>query len=382
MAGADGVEFVAVAQPVLDAGPLGGMAVLPGGPPEVSTSARFRTRHWGPTEVARPDLLGVGPDGVYLAGPVRRGRPITELVLPAVEAIAPLVLPPITGGWAGAHLSRRPGQGSDLVDLREFAPGDRLRSIHWRAYARHQRLYTRRTLSDADAEIMICLDLSAIMLPRPNRAPSGWLATTTAHLVAGIKRWQEHRAVRRGDQEALRRIESDRRLRASSLDLTIAAAAAIASAHLGQGDRVGLVTAAVPRRLVRPGTGNRQLQRIRHQLALLDVRRSRLADVSWWGLRPGQVVVFCSPMTEGRQVEAALDCQARGHQVVVIDVLPLAGLLRAATGNDADHLRILAVERELRLDRLRGSGIPVLSWDSGDISLQMATSIRVMRSRR
>jgi hypothetical protein len=87
-------------------------------------------------------------------------------------------------------------------------------------------------------------------------------------------------------------------------------------------------------------------------------------------------------MTEGRQVEAALDCQARGHQVVVIDVLPLAGLLRAATGNDADHLRILAVERELRLDRLRGSGIPVLSWDSGDISLQMATSIRVMRSRR
>jgi uncharacterized protein (DUF58 family) len=380
--GADGVEYVAVAQPALDAGPIGGMAVLAGGPAAVSADARFRTRLWGPTDVARPDLLGVGPDGAYLAGPVRRGRATSELVLPAVEAIAPLVLPPISGGWAGAHVSRRPGQGSDLVDLREFAPGDRLRSIHWRAYARHEKLYTRRTLSDADAEIMICLDLSAILVPRPAKVPTGRLQQAVARLFGYLRRGRERRAIRRGDAQALRRTENERRLRASSLDLSVAAAAAIASAHLGQGDRVGLVTATLPRRLTRPGTGNRQLLRIRHQLALLEVRRSRLADVSWWGLRPGQVVVLCSPMTDGRQLAAALDCQARGHRVVVVDVLPLSGMLRAATARDADHLRILTVERELRLDRLRGSGIPVLSWDAGDISLQMATALQVMRSRR
>lgn len=380
--GTDGVEYVAVAQPALDAGPVGGMTVLAGGPTQVSARARFRTRNWGLTDVARPDLLGVGPDGAYLAGPVRRGRASSELVLPAVEAIAPLALPPISGGWAGAHVSRRPGQGSDLVDLREFAPGDRLRSIHWRAYARHERLYTRRTLSDADAEIMICLDLSAIMSPRPEVPPRGPLHERMTRLTRRVRAWRERRAIHRGDAAAQRRVESERRLRASSLDLTVTAATAIASAHLGQGDRVGLVTAAVPRRLIRPGTGNRQLQRIRHQLALLDTRQSRLVDVSWWGLRPGQVVVFCSPMTDGRQLTAALDCQARGHRVVVIDVLPLVGLLRAASGRDADHLRVLTVERELRLERLRGSGIPVLSWDAGDISLQMATALRVMRSRR
>ena len=382
ISGADGVEYVAVAQPALDAGPLGGMSVLPGGSSEVSTAARFRTKFWGVTDVARPDLLGVGPDGAFLAGPVRRGRATSELVLPAVEAIAPLPLPPISGGWAGAHVSRRPGQGSDLVDLREFAPGDRLRSIHWRAYARHEKLYTRRTLSDADAEVMICMDLSAILVPRPASVPAGRLREAWAAWLGAMRRWRLQRAVERGDQAALRRADETRRLRASSLDLSVAAVAAIASAHLGQGDRVGLVTAAVPRRMIRPGTGSRQLQRIRHQLALLDGRRSRLADVSWWGLRPGQVVVFCSPLTDVRQIEAALDCVARGHRVVVVDVLPLSGLLRAAGTRDADHLRVLTVERELRLERLRGAGIPVLSWDAGDISLQMAMALRVLRSRR
>jgi uncharacterized protein (DUF58 family) len=380
--GADGVEFVAVAQPAVDAGPIGGMAVLPGGKPTVSALAKFRTRQWGRTQVARPDVLGVGPDGLHIAGPVRRGRPITELVLPAVEAISPLVLPPITGGWAGAHISRRPGQGSDLVDLREFAPGDRLRSIHWRAYARHERLYTRRTLSDADAELMICLDLSAMLAPRPQPTPTGRIRLAVASVVAAWRRWQERRALRRGDEQMRQHLESERRLRSSSLDLTVSAAAAIAAAHLGQGDRVGLVTAAVPRRLLRPGTGNRQLERIRHQLALLEQRRSRLVDVSWWGLRPGQVVVLCSPIADARPVEVALDCQARGHRVVVVDVLPLAGMLRTASARDADHLRVLTIERELRMDRLRGAGIPVLSWDAGDISLQMATALQVMRSRR
>ncbi|HET8589867.1 MAG TPA: hypothetical protein VFM01_09565, partial [Nakamurella sp.] len=174
----------------------------------------------------------------------------------------------------------------------------------------------------------------------------------------------------------------ERRLRSSSLDLAVAATAAIAAAHLGQGDRVGLVTASMPRRILRPGAGNRQLQRIRHQLALLENRRYRLIGVPWWGLRPGQIVVFCSPMINQASADAVLDCQTRGHRVIVVDTLPLTGMLRAATLRDADHLRVLTVERELRLDRLRGMGIPVLSWDAGNIGVQMATAVHVMRSRR
>ncbi len=381
LTGTDGVEFVSVAQPGLNDGPVGTMATVPGGPPQTRLRARFRTRQWGITGVARPDLLGAGPDGVYLSGPVRRGAARSELVLPEVVGIAPLTLPPIIGGWAGAHVSRRPGQGSDLVDLREFAPGDRLRSSHWRPYARHQRLYTRRTLSDADAELMVCLDLSAILEPRPPVKPTGRLGVLIASARAAARRMVDRWAESRGDDGPARRREEERRLQASSLDMAVSAAAAVAAAHLGQGDRVGLVTATMPRRMVRSGTGNRQLQRIRHQLALLDHRRYRLTDVALWGLRPGQIVVLCSPMVSQAAANAAMECQSRGHRVIVVDTLPLSGMLRRATLRDADHLRVLTVERELRLDRLRGSGIPVLGWDSGDISLQMATAQHVMRRR-
>ena len=382
LTGMDGVEFAGVAQPGPDSGPIGAMVTVPGGSPTRLIRAMFSTREWGRTAVARPDVLGAGPDGLYLAGPVRRGPVHTELVLPEVVGIAPLVLPPILGGWAGAHVSRRPGQGSDLVDLREYAAGDRLRSIHWRAYARHEKLYTRRTLSDADAEMMICLDLSAVLQPRRPEPASGRVARMVWTVRQAWQRRSEQWALRRGRDWPARRREQRRRLLASSLDLTVAAATAVAAAHLRQGDRVGLVTASLPRAMVRPGAGNRQLQRIRHQLALQQHRPFALIDVSWWGLRPGQIVVLCSPMITRTAADAALDAAARGHRVIVVDTLPLTGILHHATAAESDHLRVLTVERELELDRLRGRGVPVLSWDAGNISLQMATAARAMRSRR
>ncbi len=380
--GGDGVEFASVAQPGEGRGPIGRMVTLAGGAATRTIRSRFRTTGWGTTTVARPDSLGAGPDGLYLAGPVRRAPTRTELILPAVASIPPFTLPPIIGGWAGAHVSRRPGQGSDLIDLREYAPGDRLRSIHWRAYARHERLYTTRTLSDADAELMICLDQSAHFAPRRVEGARGmWRRAARRVRVAIVVALQTIDA-RRDPAGHAARVDAERRLRATSLDHAVAAAAAVAAAHLGQGDRVGVMTATVPRRLLRPSTGNRQLQRIRHQLALLDDRRTRMLQVAWWGLTPGQIVVWCSPLVTPAAVHAAIECAARGHRVIVVDTLPLAGMLARATAAEADHLRVLAVERQLELDRLRGRGIPVISWDAGDLPGQIAEATRVMRGRR
>ncbi len=377
LTGLGSAELATVLLPDVEEGPIGLPVVITGGA-DMTVDASFRTRRWGPTVVARPDLLVIGPDGLHQAGPVVQGAIVTELVLPAVQAISPLPLPAITGGWAGAHLSRRPGQGSDLVDLREFAPGDRLRSIHWRAYARHQKLHTRRTLSDADAEMVICIDLAAVTAPHHEPRRSRRLTLLRRRLV---QEW-ERSAIRRGDPVAIRRRAERDRWRLTSLDHTVAAATALAAAHLGQGDRVGLLVAAMPRRFVRPGTGNRQLQRIRHRLALIERRRSVLLAVQWWGLRPGQIVVICSTLTQASSVAAVLDCLARGHLVIVIDVLPVLGLLHEAAGADADHLRILLVERALQVERLRGAGVPVLRWEAGDLAVQMAATLRVFRSRR
>lgn len=374
--GTDGVEFVSVAQPGLGTGPIGGMVTLAGAAPERTARARFRTTRWGRTPVTRPDSLGAGPDGLYVTGSVRYAPTRTALILPAVATTAAITLPPLSAGWAGAHISRRPGQGSDLVDLREFAPGDRLREVHWRAYARHQRLYTRRTLSDAEAEIMICLDLSAQHRPRLRPPAAGaWAAAISRGamlLRRGADAWAGWR-----DPAALEAALADRRrLELSSLDHAVAAAAAFAAAHLRQGDRVGLLTAAAPRRLVRPGTGDRQLQRIRHQLALTDDQRRRMLPVPLWGLVPGQIVLWCSPMTTDASFRAAAECAARGHVVVVIDTLPIGGMLRGASAAQIDHLRVLAVERDLALSRLRGRGIGVIHWDEGGIDSQLARLAR------
>lgn len=380
--GTDGVELVSLAQPGVDRGPIGAAVTVPGAAPRRVVRSRFRTSQWGRTAVTRPDSLGVGPDGLYVSGPVRYAAARTELILPAVPAVPAIALPPLSGGWAGAHVSRRPGQGSDLVDLREFAPGDRLRQVHWRAYARHQRLFTRRTLSDAEAELMICLDLSTLYRPR-RRPPVIGLATSA--LVGGrlvARRLADGLARMRDPQRFARTLAARRRSRLTSLDHTVAAAAAFAAAHLRQGDRVGLITATVPRRLLRPGTGDRQLQRIRHQLALSDDRRRRAAPVALWGLTPGQIVLWCSPMTTAASFRAVGECAARGHRVVVIDTLPLDGMITHATAADLDHYRLLAVERERDFARLRGRGIGVVHWDQGDIEAQLPDVARVLRGRR
>jgi uncharacterized protein (DUF58 family) len=380
--GTDGVAFVSVAQPGLGSGPIGAMATLPGGAPVRTVRSRFRTSRWGRTAVTRPDSLGAGPDGLYVTGAVRYAPVRSELILPAVASIPAITLPPLIGGWAGAHVSRRAGQGSDLVDLREFAPGDRLRQVHWRAYARHQRLYTRRTLSDAEAELMICLDLSAHYRPRRRRPPVGVLPVTAARtgglLRRGADTWAAWRDPVAHEHALAERLRADE----SSLDHAVAAAAAFAGAHLRQGDRVGLVTATSPRRLVRPGTGDRQLQRIRHQLALTDDQRRRLLPVPLWGLRPGQIVLWLSPMTTEASFRAVAECTARGHLVVVVDTLPIGGMLSRAEAADVDHLRILTVERDRELARLRGRGIGVIQWDGGGIDRQLAQLARQMQKWR
>lgn len=378
----DGAELVTVLLPGEDGRPTGRTAVLRGGSGgDREVHARFATRSWGRMPLARPDLMAISADGLFSVGPIR-GSEVSELVLPAVEGIPPLELPPISGGWAGAHTSRRLGAGSDLVDLREFAPGDRMRSVHWRAFARHGRLYARRTLSEADAEIVLCLDVRTEIGPRVAAAATSPLARLRQRALRGVIQFRAWWARRNGGESADQQAAQQQAQRRSSLDLTVAATAAIASAHLGAGDRVGVMTTGRRRQVIRPGTGTRHLQRIRYFLARLEEYPGRALPVEWWGLRSSAVVLLVTGLADDQAVESALDCAARGHRIVAVDVLPISGMARAAKLADLDHLRVLAVEHGLRVARLRTAGVPVLTWESGDIQRELAEALRAMRSRR
>lgn len=380
IAGLADTELVTVLQPETTARPAGAARTVAGGR-ERHVEASVATRSWGPTIIARPDLMAIGPDGLFLAGPLPAAE-VTELVLPSVAKLSPLQLPPINGGWAGAHLSRRPGQGSDLVDLREYAPGDRMRSVHWRAYARLGKLYTRRTLSDADADLMICLDVRHNIGPRLPAPPSTMLQRLSSAVKDAMQLLRDARSARTGGPGHQDRLDAVDRARHSSLDHTVHAAAGIASAQLGAGDRVGVMTISTDRRSLRPGTGTRHLQRIRYFLARLTTTGQRMVPVSYWGLRPGAVVILCTALVDDSAGQAALDCASRGHQVLVVDTLPQQGILRSATPADLEHVRLLTVQRELRIDTIRRSGVPVLSWDCGNIEFELATALRIARSRR
>jgi hypothetical protein len=76
----------------------------------------------------------------------------------------------------------------------------------------------------------------------------------------------------------------------------------------------------------------------------------------------------------------------RCHQVIVVDVLPSTQLLSTALADRHPYaikeVQLLLAEREIRLDALRGSGIPVLQWDGGHIGTDLSALMKLRRHRR
>jgi uncharacterized protein (DUF58 family) len=85
-----------------------------------------------------------------------------------------LVLPPLTDDEGkhrgakkfntlpppGVHRLRRPGSGSELLDLRDYRPGDPPKMIAWKASARRDRLITKEFESEVPVRCVLFLDAS------------------------------------------------------------------------------------------------------------------------------------------------------------------------------------------------------------------------------
>src|SRR6202030_2618534 len=60
----------------------------------------------------------------------------------------------------GTHRLRRPGTGSELLDLRDYLPGDPPRTIAWKASARRDRLMTKEFESEVPVRCTLFVDTS------------------------------------------------------------------------------------------------------------------------------------------------------------------------------------------------------------------------------
>ena len=69
----------------------------------------------------------------------------------------------VEGMYASRHRSPLYGFGAEFVDHREYTPGDDLRTIDWRTYARTDRLYVKRFEMESNMNVVCLLDASGSM---------------------------------------------------------------------------------------------------------------------------------------------------------------------------------------------------------------------------
>jgi uncharacterized protein (DUF58 family) len=283
----------------------------------------LRSLRWGEREVGPVLVATSSAWGSYRWGPVVvAARRHVTLPVPAVfDAKAPT---PHPAGLVGLNRARQAGDGSEFATVRPFMVGDRLRRINWRVTQRVGALHVTSTWAEQDSQVILIVD-----------------ATNDVGYSEGVDG------------------------RASSLDIGVRAAAAVAEHHLRRGDRVGLRILGKGARTRMPAaSGRAHLERILDTLASVsvgavpDYSRDRLA----MGVQAGALVVVLSPLMSRTALQHALALRRNGLTVVVVDTLPADLVADANDAADALARRVRLLERSVDVARVREVGIPVIAW--------------------
>jgi uncharacterized protein (DUF58 family) len=69
----------------------------------------------------------------------------------------------VEGSYSGRHVAKRRGGAGEFVDYREYAPGDDLRRLDWKAMGRTGRSYLKLYQDETDLRCTLVLDCSGSM---------------------------------------------------------------------------------------------------------------------------------------------------------------------------------------------------------------------------
>jgi uncharacterized protein (DUF58 family) len=300
----------------------------------------LRSERWGSFELGDIRLRARGRIAMLVwEGRVR--RPQRVRVYPRPELLQSLVAPFETQLATGDLVARVRADGLEFADTRGFVPGDRVRSVNWRASARRGELIVNEHHPDRNADVVLFLDSFAEA---------------------------------RGDDPS-----AD-----GTLERAVRAAATLAGRYLARRDRVGLVTFGGILHWLEPGAGLVQRYRLIDALLETGVEFSYAwKDVNIIPARtlpPRALVLAVTPLLDERSIAALLDQRARGHDLVVIEVSP-EELVTPGPGLDALAFRLWLLHRSGLRARFERSGVAVAHW-SDDVALDAGLEgVRAFRRR-
>jgi uncharacterized protein (DUF58 family) len=283
---------------------------------------RVTVRSFGPLGLAARQGKHVIPWTVRVLPPFRSRRHLPEKLSRLREL-------------DGMHRSLIRGQGSEFDSLREYVPGDDVRSIDWRGTARHQQVLVRTWRPERDRRIIIVLDTGRTSAGRVGDAPRLDTSMDAALLLAAL-------AVRAGDRVDL--LAMDRRIRArviatprpdvlraftaamapieaELIESDSAAMASVILAHARQRCLVVLLTDLNPAALAEGLLPHIPLLASRHVLVLGSVADPRLDELA--AARGNAAAVYAAAAAEtARAARANLAATLRRQGVTVIDAPP------------------------------------------------------------
>lgn len=256
----------------------------------------------------------------------------------------------------GQHASRSRGAGQEFAQYRAYEPGDELRQIDWKLYARSDRFFVRESERESPITLWLLLDATASAAQADRSLPSR-----------------------------------------SRLDHMAQLSACLVQLALQQGDRFGLLAInGDGLQLVPPGQGARQRDRVHLQLHALQARggwpvAERLRPL-WERVKPGDLLVAIGDGFDEACIVLLEQLASARREVVLLQVLtaeerdfpfdaghrfrdPETGeeLLGDGAAIRADYLQRFAAARSGLHARLQAHGIATATaWldQSPEVALQ------------
>ncbi len=292
--------------------------------PNESLEVTIRPTRWGIHRLSPP--LVVAASGWNGFRYVQRSWPDTPplVTFPKPSHFDAVASPVSSPGLVGTNRSPRYGAGTEFATVRPFQAGDKLRRIHWVESLRTGSLHVTSTWADNDRHVVLIVD-----------------AFDEVGESGGID----------GN--------------ASSLDISVRAAAALSEHFIKIGERVALVTMGAHGGLKVPADGGySHFRRVVRALTVVRPSEPSFDDGRLpRGLTGGELVIVLSPLLSPGALQRLITISGHGYDVVAIDCLPP----NIAAENPSDPYanitwRIERLKRERPFRELQKTGIAIVPW--------------------